>query len=504
VAASTEDDELWAASNFGRSTVHLAAPGLDVPTTRRVNRYTISFNGTSSAAPHVAGAIALLAGAVPTASAEKIKEALLTSSDAVPSLAGRVMCHGRLNVARALARLSKPNPLPVVTHMEPAGAVMRTNSIVVTFSQPMNPASLEAAFTITPPVSGAFHWSQDLRQLDFVAAFARADHEVEITGMAESAAGHKLDANLDGTNNPAESFSWRFGFPVANDHFAEAQTIVGLSGTVPGTTHRASPEANEPDHADNLWSATSVWFHWVAPEDGVFIFETATSSFDTLLAVYQGGSLVILVEVASNDNAEQTRSRVSFEAQSGARYSIAVAGKSRSRDKYFVDRFSYGDFTLAWRPIGVPMMLTEFTPKSGPAGTIIALRGQNLDQATNVWIGTAAASFTSGVTRGELLVTVPPPADDGLIRLAGFYGEINSTKLFSVLPPALRIERTTPSSLTLRWGATSPEIVLETTASMPAGTWTIVTNNLIRNETGTRVEVQPSGDRRYYRLKKAP
>jgi subtilisin family serine protease len=126
VAAGTDADELWALSNFGKSTVHIAAPGLEVPTaTRRMNPYTISFNGTSAAVPHVAGAIALLAAISPTASPAEIKAALLGSADGAPGFAGRVLCNGRLNVGRALAQLSRLGSPPIVISVKPAGAVPR-------------------------------------------------------------------------------------------------------------------------------------------------------------------------------------------------------------------------------------------------------------------------------------------------------------------------------------------------------------------------------------------
>jgi hypothetical protein len=114
----------------------------------------------------------------------------------------------------------------------------------------------------------------------------------------------------------------------------------------------------------------------VAPVDGSFIFEISESTFDTLLAVYSGTTLSELTEVASNDDGVLTRSRVNFKAKSGINYRIAVAGKARSRDKYFLDQSSFGEFRLSWIQVSGSSVILDFAPTNGPAGTTVVIRGQ--------------------------------------------------------------------------------------------------------------------------------
>ncbi|MCA2960530.1 MAG: S8 family serine peptidase [Silvanigrellales bacterium] len=102
VAATDSNDKMASFSNYGVTQVDLAAPGVNIFSTVPGNRYA-QFSGTSMAAPHVAGAAALVLSAFPRMKAADLKAVLMDSVDTVPSLDGKLVTGGRLNVSKALA-----------------------------------------------------------------------------------------------------------------------------------------------------------------------------------------------------------------------------------------------------------------------------------------------------------------------------------------------------------------------------------------------------------------
>lgn len=103
VAASTPEDVLSGFSNFGVKNVDIAAPGTDILSLGLNGTYRPK-NGTSMAAPHVAGAAALLKSHFPSLPACQIKDIILSSAAQLPSLTGKVLSGGILDVGAMFER----------------------------------------------------------------------------------------------------------------------------------------------------------------------------------------------------------------------------------------------------------------------------------------------------------------------------------------------------------------------------------------------------------------
>jgi len=101
VAASNSSDNAGF-SNFGRHTVDLAAPGSAIVSTVRNDLYR-SFDGTSMATPHVAGACALVWAQFPSLNMNRVMIRVLGSVERNTNFADKVRTGGRLNLNRALS-----------------------------------------------------------------------------------------------------------------------------------------------------------------------------------------------------------------------------------------------------------------------------------------------------------------------------------------------------------------------------------------------------------------
>jgi subtilisin family serine protease len=112
VAATTQDDQLASFSSYGQTTIDLGAPGESVGSTNPLFTnpsfpYGLG-SGTSFAAPFVAGAAALLLARNPNLTYAQLKDAIMTSVNPLPALAGKTVSGGRLNIYKALAATAGP------------------------------------------------------------------------------------------------------------------------------------------------------------------------------------------------------------------------------------------------------------------------------------------------------------------------------------------------------------------------------------------------------------
>lgn len=101
VAALDRKDQLAGFSNYGATSVHIAAPGREILSTWLDGAYE-EHSGTSMATPFVAGVAGLVLSVEPKLSVKELRERLLSTVDKTDALKGKVSTGGRLNAARAV------------------------------------------------------------------------------------------------------------------------------------------------------------------------------------------------------------------------------------------------------------------------------------------------------------------------------------------------------------------------------------------------------------------
>lgn len=107
VTSTDSGDQFHQEVNFGDTTVHVAAPGVDVFSTYMNGEYE-TLSGTSMAGPFVSGLAALILSAEPNLSPLEVRQRIMNTVDRSPNLESRTLSGGRMNARRALANDRNP------------------------------------------------------------------------------------------------------------------------------------------------------------------------------------------------------------------------------------------------------------------------------------------------------------------------------------------------------------------------------------------------------------
>ena len=217
VAATDQNDNLASFSNYGASTVDIAAPGVSIYSTLPGNSYG-SYSGTSMATPQVTGALSLYLDANPSATASQAITALYQSADAISSLSNRVAGSRRLNIGNML-KGSAPttNPTPPPTDLVGAKVTQgqfnlvnnQVASATLTFSEAIDPASFtpsdillkgpsgNVAVSAVTPLSGS---GNQQFTVTFTALAQSGTYTLQAGPGILDLAGNQLDQNGNGAN----------------------------------------------------------------------------------------------------------------------------------------------------------------------------------------------------------------------------------------------------------------------------------------------------------------
>ena len=242
--------------------------------------------------------------------------------------------------------------------LEPGEPMILTNvggaSVWYTWTAPTNGVVTFSTSGTTFQTLLAVYTGNNISNLNLIGA-DNGSHAGNSQVTFIAVAGVTFDITVDGTNGAQGPFTltWNTTFPKKgppNDNFTNAIVLNtnGPSGTVFGDNINATLEFNltniEPEIIFNNIGGASIWYAWTAPSDGIATFNTAGSTFDTVLGVFLGTNVFQLTEVVANDDFMGRRSsQVSFPVTAGTTYNIDIDG------------YNIGD------PTNVPMGFVELS-----------------------------------------------------------------------------------------------------------------------------------------------
>jgi subtilisin family serine protease len=266
VAATDNRDQLASFSNFGRGTVHLGAPGVNILSTVRNGAYAY-FSGTSMATPHVSGAAALVLSKC-TLDTAGLKATLLNAVDPIASLATVTITGGRLNVFRAISNCAAPPTPDFTLTASPASrsvapgasatytvttAALNGFTGTITFGAAGLPAGATATFSPAAAAAGA----ASTLTVATSSTTPPGSYSIGITaisgGVSHSTGVTLVVANADFTLSVSpSSLSVRHG---SSGSFTV--TVTSANGFA-GTVNLSASGLPQPTQVTATWSATSV------------------------------------------------------------------------------------------------------------------------------------------------------------------------------------------------------------------------------------------------------
>ena len=240
VAATDRNDQRAFFSNFGATSVDLGAPGVTIRSTIANGGYGNS-DGTSMAAPHVAGALSLVRDYDNSLSYGQIIDRVLYSADPIDALQGITVTGGRLNVASALV----PDTFgPQVTGVQPDGLVLDPiSSLRIAFSEGIDATTFtlsdisqfsgpsgDIAINSLDPVTGT---NNREFEITFDAQSDPGTYEIVIDPGIQDRFGNAMDQDEDGVGGETDDDQFSGSFVFA-DAIARFDFGTGTSAVAPG------------------------------------------------------------------------------------------------------------------------------------------------------------------------------------------------------------------------------------------------------------------------------
>lgn len=409
VASTTRQDKLASYSTYGSGLVELAAPGSSVLSLSATSPTAFaSRSGTSMAAPHVAGALALLKQKFPKDNYRALINRLLSSVDVIPALDHKVHTNGRLNLLRAL---TTTETRPFNDDFSRRAVITGTFNSARGSNQYATNEPAEPNHGV-PGTTGSLWWGWTAPVATGKATIATTGSGIDtvlaiylVPAAGSTAPLQRIGFNDDaGANTTTSSVSFdtvsgaTYAIAISgkggaeglvtfnlltvptHDLFSRAFTLSGASAVLDDNNTGATGETGEPRPRNTagreIGNNKTLWYRWVAPASHSYQISVHGVVTDPVTTVYSGPSLTELTQVAfDDDGGPGLDSLVRINASAGGTYYICV-------DSFFAS----GQFTLsiadaAWQYVADDEL--PASPAIAPDGTIYLLSSFGFLHAVN-------------------------------------------------------------------------------------------------------------------------
>lgn len=353
VAATDRSDVFYDSSNIGLGSVDIVAPGVEITSTWNSSDSSYkTISGTSMAAPHVSGVLALMKAHFPTRSYRQLLNRLYKSTDTLADLNCKCQTGGRVNLAKALTTTSSsPRNNSFANRLNiscPSAQITGSNVDATKESGEPNHAGNAGGHSVwwswTAPASQSVMITtagSDFNTLlgiytgtaaGSLTPVASNDDENAAGGIRtsrlifEASAGTTYHIAVDGRYAASgqialKLLAYQLVFPPPNDNFASSIMLGDFPAKTSGSNAGATKETGEPKHGYES-GGKSVWWSWTAPSTRRVVVTAERSNFYAALGVYTGTAVDRLTPVR-NDGPDYY---FSFIATAGTTYHFAVDG----------------------------------------------------------------------------------------------------------------------------------------------------------------------------------
>ncbi len=287
VAATDNNDGMASFSCFGKTTVDVGAPGVDIWSSVPGKLYD-KYSGTSMATPHVSGLAALIKSLYPDATGAQIKARILNTADKIAALAGKTVSGGRINAFNALENdLIAPNAVSAV-QVDAAGTTTLAMSWAASGDDGAEGRAKRYEVRVAAtPIDSEAAWNAATVAAASVRDTDAALISATVSGLAFNSSGYlavKAADNVGNVGGRSASVAYEVKhITKITENLADSMdgvTVQGLWGVEQDAGHASSVFSDSPgaSYGDNLDVALTMAPVAVTSNDLTLMFNT---KFDT-------------------------------------------------------------------------------------------------------------------------------------------------------------------------------------------------------------------------------